>query len=335
MSEIPKVWRVIGMLLGAISVLGGVALAIIILRESTKPAGAPSASRPYNYDMESLRRIDPAMLQYDQEQKIATGFKKAGGLAVSSDDTIWVAGDGALRAYDASGSRKSEIKLTGDARCVAVDSTAIYAGLNDHVEVYDTAGARTANWPSIGKEARITAIAVSGEDVFVADSGGRVVLRCDKTGKVLAKIGQRDDAKKEVGIVLPSPYLDVSVGSDGYVYVNNPGRHRIEAYTPDGELARFVGQPSMGVDGFCGCCNPVALCVRPGGGFVTSEKGIARVKLLDAAGKLECLVAAPDSFGEMAFAQSIALDPKGRVYLLDNSNCVVRVFARKAKKDGG
>jgi hypothetical protein len=58
---------------------------------------------------------------------------------------------------------------------------------------------------------------------------------------------------------VPSACLDVEIAPDGLLRVNNPGRHRVETYTFDGDLELFWGRPSAAIDGFCGCCNPVNL----------------------------------------------------------------------------
>ena len=61
----------------------------------------------------------------------------------------------------------------------------------------------------------------------------------------------------------------------------NPGRHKIEAYTFDGELETSWGTPATTIGGFSGCCNPTHIAMLPDGSFVTSEKGLARVKVYD------------------------------------------------------
>ena len=52
-------------------------------------------------------------------------------------------------------------------------------------------------------------------DVFAADAGNRVVLRYDKSGKLLGRIGEKNKERNVPGIVMPSPYLDVTLARDG------------------------------------------------------------------------------------------------------------------------
>lgn len=322
-------WLKWGGLIGALVVLG--ALAAVLVTTGKPGVSAKSTLR---YEMAPLRQVDRALVKYAEERRIETGFTAVGGLALRPDGSVLVAGDSAVRTFAPDGKRAGEIRLSGPVRCVATDEAGkVYAGLRDHVEVYDAQGTPAARWDSLGEKARVTGLAVAADDVFVADSGGRVVVRCDKTGKVRNRIGARDPAKNVPGLVLPSEYLDVALGPGGLVYVNNTGRHRIEAYTVDGDLEHQWGKFSMDVDGFCGCCNPISFALRPGGGFVTSEKGIARVKLLDADGNLECIVAAPESFAEDAHGVDVALDGKGRVYVLDTGTRAVRIFSRRGEEE--
>jgi len=327
----PGLTRIVllGLALAALLVL----LALWVL--TTKPDAG--AKRVFVYDMEALRKIDPALIQFQEERRIESGFTHVARLALNAGGSVLVAGDNAVRTFGPDGQPAGEIKLAGPACAVAVGADGkVYAGLRDHVEVYDGQGALAAKWESLGPGARITALAVAAEDAYIADFGPRVVWRCELSGKVRNKLGARDNARNVPGLIAPSPHLDLACGPDGWVYVCNPGRFRIEAYTPAGDLEQQWGKPGMGIEGFCGCCNPIAfaLCPRPKGGFVTSEKGVARVKVLDGDGNLESVVAGPGSFGEDAFGAGVAVDQQGRVYVLDTGTRAVRVFSKRGVQTG-
>ncbi|MDP6381257.1 MAG: hypothetical protein QF662_07935, partial [Phycisphaerae bacterium] len=116
---------------------------------------------------------------------------------------------------------------------------------------------------------------------------------------------------------------------------------RIQAYTFDGDLEFSWGEFSNGIEGFCGCCNPVSFALLPGGGYITAEKGLTRVKEYDADGKFVGVVAAPKEFPDHAGACSlteplacitkgldVAVDSKGRVLVVDPIAGNVRIFAK-------
>ena len=68
---------------------------------------------------------------------------------------------------------------------------AVYAGLRDHIEVFDRKGQRTATWETPGKKVWFTGLAVSDQEVFAADAANRVVLRYDKSGKLAGRSARK------------------------------------------------------------------------------------------------------------------------------------------------
>jgi hypothetical protein len=104
----------------------------------------------------------------------------------------------------------------------------------------------------------------------------------------------------------------------------------VELYTTAGDLELAWGSPLGGVAGFCGCCNPIALAALPDGRVVTCEKGISRVKVYSAEGRLEAVAAGPEVFPEnnragrtgerpdgLLGGLDAAADAKGNIHVLD------------------
>ena len=256
---------------------------------------------PWAYDLRGFERTDPKLVQYRELRRFKCGRNEARRLALGPDGRLWVAAGNYACAFDASGNPVAELAFPGPTRCVAVSAEGeLFVGLRDHLEVFDAKGARQATWESPGKKTWFTGLAVAKDAVFAADSGNRVVLRYDRTGKVIGRIGEKDKERDIRGFVVPSPYLDVEIHPDGLIRVNNAGRHQVEAYTFAGELAATWGKATMGIEGFCGCCNPVALALLPDGRFVTCEKGLPRVKIYSLHGEFECVVAGVESFPQNA-----------------------------------
>jgi len=143
--------------------------------------------------------------------------------------------------------------------------------------------------------------------------------------------------------VIPSPHFDLAVGRDGLLRVVNSGRHRIEAYTFDGDLEFWWGEFSnVELKGFTGCCNPVNFAILGDESFVTCEKGLTRVKIYDAEGAFVGAVAGPEQLVEggtsricyfpadcQAGGFDVAVDAAGRILVLDTIKNVVRIFARR------
>ena len=302
--------------------------------------GGRSLGREFTYDVSKFYKTDPSLVQYDEAAKIATGFKELRAVATGPEDCVYAAGDQAVRVFSKTGGRVSEFLPGERPRCLAVSATGnIFAGMKNHVEVFNASGARQARWESAGGDALLTAVAVAEKDVFVADAGNRVVLRYDLAGKLVGRIGKKNAEKHIPGFIVPSPYLDLNVGADGLLWVVNPGRHRLEAYTFDGDLQSFWGEESLGVKGFCGCCNPIHFARLADGRFVTSEKGLPRVKVYSAKGDFEGVVAGPELFPKQienpnavaatGVCMDLAVDSAGRVLMADAFSGDVRVFTRK------
>ena len=315
--------------------LAGILAACLLVALGCSEEKGNGLGRDFSYDLTELRKVDPRLIQYDEAATISVPLAEPRGLAVDAKDRVYVAGDEAIVAFDKEGKRKAEFKVGGAPRCLAVASDGtLYVATKDHVEVFDATGERKAAWESLGEKALITSIAVGEGGVFVADAGNRVVVRYDLAGKQVGLIGKKDEARDIPGLVVPSPHLDLAVGRDGLLWVVNPGRHKLEAFTADGDLEASWGKASAGIEGFSGCCNPTDIAVLPDGGFVTAEKGIPRVKVYRADGKFECVVAAPDCFEKDAVGLDLAVDSQGRVLVLDPQAKKVRVFVRKGTKEG-
>jgi len=281
-------------------------------------------------DIDAYRRVDPKLIISKEDARLNPGLKELRGLAVGPDDRVYVAGDKSYAVLGRDGKVESKIDLSKPPSCIAVgpDST-VYVGLHDHVEVFDGKGRPQAVWPAPGPLAWITSIAASDKEVFVADFGDKTVFRCDKTGKVQGQLGELG-AKAGTGkYEIPSPYFDVTVDSSGVPWVAHTGRRLIESYRPDGSLATAWGKSGPQIEKFSGCCNPSYFAIRKDGSFVTSEKGLVRVKVYAANGDLKGVVAAPKDFEKGLHGLDLAVDSKDRILVLDPGTATVRIYSLK------
>ena len=302
--------------------------------------GDTELSDSFAYDLDPLRQTDSSLILYDETSTIKTSFQEARGIAFDTLGKFYIAGDQSVRQFSAEGKSLSEIRLKAAPYCLAATQDQLYIGAEDHIMVYSVQGELIAEWESLGEKSRLTSIAVAEKDVFVADAGNRIVWRFDKQGNLLNRIGDRDMERDIVGFVIPSPYFDLALAPDGLLRVVNPGKHRVEAYTFDGDLAIYWGEYSSGIKGFCGCCNPVNFAMFADGSYVTAEKGLTRVKIYEANGTFSGVVAGPEAFVSTGHAceessdcqtggLDVAVDSTGRVFVLDTLTGDVRIFSKK------
>jgi hypothetical protein len=342
------------MFIGLIVGFACVVAVIAMLRLDTTGRQGSGLGKEFEYNLEQLGKIDPNLILYRESAKpIDTGFIESHAIDVDANGTIYVAGDKLVRIFNDNGTSIGEFKLKEAPLSLVIDSAndsgnfAIFVGLKDHLEIYNKSGVLLKKWDSAGENAHLTSIAVSGDNVFVADAGNRIVDRYDKSGRLINRIGQKNDDRNIPGFTIPSPYFDLAVGRDGLLRVVNPGLHRIETYTLAGDLESVWGEFSNKVEGFCGCCNPVNFAILPGldvtgakDKFITSEKGLTRVKVYDSKGKFIGVVAGPQQLiegGKVEVCDSpsecqmggfdVAVGPDGRVFVLDTIKNIIRIFS--------
>jgi len=304
-------------------------------------AQAKAAINPskFDYHVERFRIVDPALIRYKRTLRFGVPKPEARRLAMGPDQRLYVAAGNSILVLDQRGALLRALDASNSVRSIAVapDGT-IFAGANDHIELFDAQSRRTAVWETPKGQPILTGIALSADEVFVADAGNRIVWRYDRSGRLLRRIGEKDPQRNIPGFAVPSAFFDVKVGHDGLLRVANPGRHRVEIYTPDGDLEFSWGKPGAAIDAFCGCCNPCNLDLLPDGRVVTFEKGLPRVKIFSMKGALECVVAPPGSFADPA--QGITaredcsyggidgvVDARGNVFVLDRIGQDIQVFA--------
>ena len=288
------------------------------------------SDNPYDYGLSELRKSDSALIAYREVLQFSPGLSEIYGIATDPFDRIYVTGSNGLEIYSLEGSLISTYPFHDTAYCITVspDGNMLF-GMGDHIEIMNPEGEIITRWNPVSEESVLTSIAIRDTDIFVADAGKKIVYRYDLEGTLLNRIGEKDSLKGIPGFVIPSPYFDLGIGRDDELWVVNSGRHLFEAFRPDGTLISTWGKASMDVEGFCGCCNPSHFAILSDGSFVTSEKGIERVKVYLPSGEFKCLVAAPYQFDEGTRGLDVAVDSRERVLILDPWRNQIRIFIHK------
>lgn len=249
------------------------------------------------------------------------------GIDIGRGGLIHAVGDSELKVFRPTGSLHRQWATERPGFSVAVDQaaeTTVYVGQNGQVQRFDASGRLTATWRDGDRLGVATAIRAIEDHVLVADATHRCIHRYDKTGKFVNDIGRRSGRK---GFLIPNGHLDFFVDRGGIIHAANPGKHRIERYTLEGELLGHIGRFG-GPDpaGFSGCCNPTNLARAATGAIVVTEKAPPRIKVYDAEGNLLSIIDG-GGFDPNCKNMDVAVDSRGRIHVVDTVRLQIRVFA--------
>ncbi len=246
------------------------------------------------------------------------------GVTVDSRDRLYAAGDSEVKVFGPDGTFQRRWPTSSPAHAVAVAGDGrVFVGESGQVEIFDEAGRMTDTWRHAQRLGRVTAIGFVGSDVLVADASDRTIRRYDARGRFLNDIGRNNRTQ---GFLIPNGVLDFSVDAGGVIHAANPGKHRVERYTPADQLLGHIGRFD-GIDpsGFPGCCNPTNVTVAGRDRIYVTEKAGPRVKVYDFQGRLLSVIATAP-FDPNCKNMDLAVDERGRVYVADTVRLEICVF---------
>ena len=283
----------------------------------------------YELDIDAYKDVDPSLIPYKETKNYTIQADSVNGIGYLRQK-IYIVADMFLQVFDLEGKQLLKANLPYPPKCLdVVEDGTIVIGFKARIGLFSQNGEQGWITEQISSKSVITAVAVKGQVVFVADAGNRSVHRYDLSGKYLDSFEGKTGGKDLHGFIVPSANFDLKINNDGELWVVNPGKHAFENYTDGGELRSFWENSSMKIDGFSGCCNPAHIAFLSNGSFVTSEKGLVRIKIHKPSGEFDSVVAAPEKFKEDGKAPDVAADENGNIYALDYDRKIIRVFALK------
>jgi hypothetical protein len=306
-------------------------LVIIIIVVGDFQAGKPG-NRPdniYMLEIDQYRSVDPTLISHRETKNYRVEAGEVSALAYDSGK-LYVAADKFILVFDLQGIQLLRINLDDAPLCLDITGESmIIAAFRNRLGLFADTGEQLWLTDTLDGRAVITAVAADDSFIFAADAGNRRVLRYDHKGTFLGSFEGKTGGKDLHGFIVPSANFDLDINEYGELWVVNPGKHALENYTREGELRGFWENSSLKIDCFSGCCNPAHIAFLPDGSFVTSEKGLVRIKIHKPSGEFASVVAPPDLFTMDGKAPDLAIDEDGGIYALDYERKIIRLFQPK------
>ena len=209
----------------------------------------------------------------DGRQSVTVGFNTPWGLAIDSQDRVYVA--------DAGNHAIRRINVDGTVVTVAGTGTSGFTGDGGQ------AALARLNGPS-----RLTFDAAG--NLYIADSGNNRIRKVTPQGVISTvagngQQGNQGDGGQATAARLRNPY-DVAVTADGTMYIADRGNHKVRKVTPGGVISTFAGSGSAGYNGddiaatSARLNNPHSVAVDAEGNVYIADYDNERVRVVDTSG---------------------------------------------------
>jgi hypothetical protein len=276
-------------------------------KETDETAAAPAQIYPEYWALSKSFQIDAGKLT---------------SVAVAGNGDIVAGGESFVEMFDSLFTRKWTWKADSRISAVSVYNDTIFAITSTELYLLSASGKELTSFGPYEASSILTSVSAAGRFIALADAGNKLVYIIKKDGELAAMIGQG-----ERKFIIPSPYFDVALKDNDTLLVANTGNHRIEKWTTGGVYVSGFGKPGTAPDEFNACCNPAHFAIIPQG-FVTTEKGLNRIKILDKAGNFTEFVSVNNKFSRPHPLDVASLG--GRIiYAANDVDSKIYVFLRK------
>lgn len=246
---------------------------------------------------------------------------KLSSVAVAPDGNIFLGGDSFVKAVDNNLNDLWKLPAEQKITALSVSGDTVFASTQETILLISTSGKLLDEWGPYEDNSIITSVSAGKNVIAVADAGTRRVFVLDKKGVMRSMMGQSEEQ-----FVIPSSYFDVALDGN-QLFVANTGNRRVETWTTEGKKLSQFGEPGTAPGAFCGCCNPAHFALIPQG-FVTAEKGINRIKILDRNGDFIEFVSSQNDFIPSIPLDVASVDGK-TIYAANSVNSTLYVYKHK------
>lgn len=291
-----------------------------------KPNYSNIDQNPYALKIDSLGEIPTDKYCQTTYRFIQLEGKKSAAIAIDQHNNMYVAVDNKIYCMNDVGEIRSVIQTKSEATALTCTGDSIIAAFTNEISIFNPLGTVIAHWKLSNPKSYISSLTTLENKIYAADAQFAQVYGFSKNGKLHETIGQRADKKELSFFAVPSFYFDVATGNDNTLWVANTGRHKLVQFDNEKEIKSSWGFSSSALEGFCGCCNPSNFAIMSDGSFVTSEKGLVRIKKHNQNGNFQCAIAGPERFMENAKGLDIAIDSEDKIFVLEPDAMKIHIF---------
>ena len=305
-----KKWTTLLVIVIILTFIGYIVFDLTVKKENASTTATTVDSSGYTDNWVVSKIFEPGL-----------GILKA--VSTSGSGDIVLGGESFVSYYNSKLNVLWTLKTEKPVTAVTVSNDTVFASTMETILVISGKGKIISEWGPFEDSAIIASVSANKTFVAFTDARNKIVTLLDKKGIVKKLIGTSGEP-----FIIPSAYFEVNLTSDNTLYIANTGKHRIETRNIDGTISGSFGGPGISPGDFCGCCNPEHFTIIPDG-FITAEKGINRIKILDKTGKFVEFVSSKNNF-----MPPLPLDiasPDGKViYGANPADSKLYVFKKKA-----
>ena len=306
--------------------LATITIIAVIMADYKSTRRGKGPANPYAFNVDEYRSVPPELVRWEEVRQVTIdgGIPRAiaygrGNIYLAAGNEIQViAGDWSRTLRKTLESAPTGIAVAGDGRIIISFSTYL-AILDKHGDIIE----QSVPLPS---GSHFTSVAEYDGNIYVADATARKVRIFNPALELTGEFAGESGVSETHGFIVPGAHFSLAVNSENELWITNPGLHALQNYTAGGRLRSYLQNSSFGIEGFSGCCNPEYFAFLPGGGFVTSEKGLIRIKVMDESGEVVSVVAPGEKFRGGTRAPAVAVDDRGNVLALDFDRNIIRIF---------
>jgi hypothetical protein len=251
------------------------------------------------------------------------GLGKLKSVATSGIGDIILGGESFVSKYSSDLKSLWILNTEKPVTAISVSGDTVFASTFETIMIISPKGKLLSEWGPFEDSSIIASVSANKSLVAFSDARNKTITLLDKKGIVKKIIGNSGEP-----FIIPSLYFEVELTSDNLLYIANTGKSRVEIRNIDGSILRTFGEPGTAPGEFCGCCNPAHFLIIPDG-YITAEKGINRIKILNKKGEFVEFVSSVNKF-----VPPLPLDiasPDGKViYGANPADSKLYIFKRKS-----